>query len=496
MDRMMRDREGVMRLAGPRVRSRLGWVIGLGTFLILGILLALGIGCGRTNSGAILGSDFNGGFRWAADDTVRLLRNAQYFKLMGQPELGIKELEEAHRLDPANLKVADALAHCYDELGLGARAQQVYLEALAQAPDNPALQNNLCFSFYQAGDLSQAEACYRKTLDRQPHNQAARNNLGLVLCRQGRQEEARRLWQETAGEAVAAEKLAVTLAALRMTGGVPHARQTSPQTQEKASLTQSPPEPHAPQPVMASPGPPADSGSGPAVAHKVVTPSRVDPGPPAVAPDKVAAPLPAPKRAKLQLSPAPPVSEAAETGPVVENHPGKPQPPRSATTAAPSPPAPVRLAATPATSGKAQHHPVHPGQPPNQEAAGKTPLAKARRNSPGHLTAGELLETNIAILNGNGIQDLARETRSRLSLEGFRVVAINNFRDFGVERTIIYYRPDSARVAAILHKQFFPDADLEASPQLADSINVKVVLGHDLRPQHRAEAPTGHKPRL
>lgn len=55
-------------------------------------------------------------------------------------------MEEAHRLDPGNLKVADALAQDYDELGMGARAQQLYLEALALAPDNPALQNNLCFA--------------------------------------------------------------------------------------------------------------------------------------------------------------------------------------------------------------------------------------------------------------------------------------------------------------------------------------------------------------
>ena len=109
-------------------------------------------------------SDFTGGFRWAAGDTSRMLRNAQYFKLMGQPELGMKELEEAHRLDPGNLEVADALAQYYDELGLGARAQQIYQEALALAPDNPVLQNNLCFSYYQAGNWSQAETCYRQTL--------------------------------------------------------------------------------------------------------------------------------------------------------------------------------------------------------------------------------------------------------------------------------------------------------------------------------------------
>jgi Flp pilus assembly protein TadD len=157
-----------------------------------------------------------------------LIRNAHYFKQMGQPELGLKELEEAHRLDPGNLKVADALAQCCDELGMGARAQQIYLEALALAPDPPALQNNLCFSYYQGGNWTQAETCYRKTLTRQPDNQAARNNLGLVLCRQGRQEEARRMWQEAEGEAAATEKLAKALTALALAEKILYAQPAGP----------------------------------------------------------------------------------------------------------------------------------------------------------------------------------------------------------------------------------------------------------------------------
>ena len=189
-------------------------------------MLGLGIGCGLQDPRLGRGPDLSGGFQWAAADTSRLLRNAHYFKQIGQPELGAKELEEAHRLDPGNLEVADALAQYYDELGMGARAQQVYRETLALAPDNPALQNNLCFSYYQGGDWSQAETCFRKTLARQPHNQAARNNLGLVLCRQGRREEARRLWQEAEGEAVATQRLGEALAALGMAGEIPYAQST------------------------------------------------------------------------------------------------------------------------------------------------------------------------------------------------------------------------------------------------------------------------------
>ena len=106
------------------------------------------------------------------------------------------------------------------------------------------------------------------------------------------------------------------------------------------------------------------------------------------------------------------------------------------------------------------------------------------------------METNIAIFNGNGIHNLAHDTRSRLHLEGYNVVAINNFRDFGVDRTVIYCRPEAERVATTLDKKFSPGAELESAPRLAESIDVKVVLGHDPGYQQQAEASKAHGLRL
>jgi hypothetical protein len=56
----------------------------------------------------------------------------------------------------------------------------------------------------------------------------------------------------------------------------------------------------------------------------------------------------------------------------------------------------------------------------------------------------------------------------------------NAHRDFGVARTIIYYRPDSQHVASFLNRKFFPGAEVGPAPQLADRIDVKIILGHDL----------------
>jgi Tetratricopeptide repeat/LytR cell envelope-related transcriptional attenuator len=508
---MRRDPEGVIRPEAQRFRRRLGWVMALGILPVLGTLLALGIGCGVQTPRLGPGSDVSGEFRWAADDTARMLRNVQYFKLMGQPELGLKELEEAHRLDPGNLHVADALAHCYDEVGMGARAQQIYLETLAQAPDNPALENNLCFSYYQAGDLSQAETCYRKALDRQPQNQAARNNLGLVLCRQGRQDEARRLWQETEVEAVASKKLAEVLATLGMTGEIPYAQPTRLHPGGKPGLHPSQPEPWlAAKTLTAAPGPHPAQVSLPAVGQETETAVRPTPAPSVAAPEKVAATLPAKqpepdsrsrelaasRQGKDQVSQAARVAPQPGAGLVSEPLPLRPLPPRREIAAAPAPQSPGGPNTTAARPEKTRAQPAIASQSVPKAAVDKPALATSRGNSRRPITARELMETNIAILNGNGIQDLARETRSQLCLEGYCVVSINNFRDFGVGRTIIYHRPDSKHVAAILNEKFFPGAELESTPQLTDNIDVKVVLGHDLCPQPRAEVPQAHKPRL
>jgi Tfp pilus assembly protein PilF len=491
---------GAIRREAKRFRGRLIWA------LVLGTLLRLGTGCGVQDSRLGRVSDFAGGMRWAAGDTSRVLGNAQYFKLMGQPELGIKELEDVHRLNPGNLQVADALAQYYEELGLGAQAQQIYLEALALAPDTPALQNNLCFSYYQAGNWSEAETCFRQTLSRQPNNQFVRNNLGLVLCRQGRQEEARRLWHEAHGEVAAAQKLGEALAALGMAGEARYAQQTRLQHPAKSDSRHSPSGGQGgADPVTATAGPLPSRASLPAVKHENETATHPASPAPGLAGAKPAAPppppqmgrdsrgreIPGPKRVEDRVNSAVSSSQPPAFGPAAGIQPPRQLLSRSETAAAP----PLRSSpgetATPARPGITPPPPVLASQPDPKRAEAKTPWNQPRANPWPPLNARELMETNITIFNGNGIHNLARETRSRLHLEGYNVVAINNFRDFGADRTVIYFRPEVERVARVLNKKFFPGAELEPAPRLADSIDVQVVLGRDLSPQQQATTPRG-----
>lgn len=204
--------------AGGRWRPRLRGQLGV-TLLLAGLVLGAG-GC--AGWGARYGSEAGPRVvvRPASGDSDRLLRNAHYLKLTDRADLALKELEEAYQQEPHNLKVVNALAQGYDEVGEVERAQKIYQEALARSGDNPVLSNNLCFSYYWAGNYKKAEACFRQTLARNPHNPAARNNLGMLLCRLGR--------QEVGTEAVAQSKVNQVLAALGMEGAKNYAATPPP----------------------------------------------------------------------------------------------------------------------------------------------------------------------------------------------------------------------------------------------------------------------------
>jgi len=350
--------------------------------------------------------------RPAAEDTNRLLQNAHYLTLMGRPELALKELEEAFSREPQNVRVANALAEGYEQVGAYDKAWQVYQQALSQGGDNRALRNNLCYSHYLAGNFKKAEACFREALEQDPENATARNNLGLLLCRTGRQEEARRLWQEAEGQAAADQKVQEVLALLR------------------------------------GPGSRTYASSAPAAAPAPVT-APEKPQPPAARPEAKAPAAPVVARLQ-QERPEKPIETrvAATLNPPVAKAPEKPA-------SAPAPaPKPVAVS-----------------------TAAKAVPAKPTRKAP--LTAAELTGTGIKVENGNGYPDLAHDARTFLSAEGFNVVDISNYIDFGVEDTVVYYRPGAARVAQALAEKFHT-ANVQVKEKLPEGIDVRVIMGHDL----------------
>ena len=389
----------------------------------MGALAAAGIGCtasatgyGQADETAVLAN-----VRRDPGELSRVLQNARYYKMMGQPALALKELEQAHQQDPDNLAIVNTLAHNYEELGKFEAARQLYQEALTRHGDQPTLANNLCFSYYLEGRYAEAETCFRQTLAQDPQNVAARNNLGLLYCRLGRVQEARRLWQKAEGEAAADRKVSEALAALGM--------------KETKVYAQAP----KPAPSMR---------------------------PKASAPVKSAAPAPppvvTPKQERAVVKPTPVKAEAA---PLAAKPAVKPPVPEATTVAKA---APAKAPETP----KVVRPPASPA-----------PARPATHLAPVYLSTAELLDNPIEVRNGTWSHNLAHQVRSLLNLEGFTVAIIGNYIDFGVEKTIIFYRPGAARVAQALRANIFRTASLEETSKLKDQVAVKVLLGRDLLEQ-------------
>jgi hypothetical protein len=416
--------------------------------------------------------------RQSPDEISRLERNAHYYKLMGQPELGLKEMELARQQDPDNLQITDLLAQNYEELGKFEAARQLYQEALARHGSHAVLANNLCFSYYREGRWQEAEKCFRQTLDRDPGNVSARNNLGLVYCRLGRQDEARRLWQEAEGVAAADAKMSQALAVLGMPESAGYARRTEP-APPAARVTQ------APAPKTDVSRLPAPSAAKPDTPGQPVTPKEsaipMAAKPQAPAPEPVAAKPPTPASAPIEAKSPAPASAQTEAKP--------PAPTPAPVAAKPPTPAPAPVAAKPLTPAPAPVEASPPSEAPKQAVvAPKALVAEAPAPAPqaaplppqAPLTAAELVDTAIEVRNGTRTNDLAQQTRALLHREGFTVAKIGNQRYSDKAKTTIFYRPRAERVARAVGRTVFPEAELATNTNLKKGIEILVLLRGDL----------------
>jgi Tfp pilus assembly protein PilF len=250
------DREGQAARetgAGGRVSpARRSSATRFGARLALALVLIVGAGCITSRDQA------QTHWKLPSFETARLLSNARYYRMMGRPEAALKELEEAHRQDPGNLKIVDTLARNYEELGYPKRAQELYREALTHDGHHRGLQNNLCYSYYLQGNLSRAEKCFKEALERDPGNAVARNNLGLLLCREGRLAEAQRLWEEADGAIAAQNRMNLALAFLGKKEAAHYAKIPEPAPKPLAAAPVKQPAPSA---VASSGKPPSVEGS-------------------------------------------------------------------------------------------------------------------------------------------------------------------------------------------------------------------------------------------
>lgn len=111
----------------------------------------------------------------------------------GQFPQALDVLSRAHTPDQPDWRIYNAQGAVLDQMGKHADAQAVYRQALAIAPEEPAILSNLGLSHALSKDLRQAETVLRRAAARPGADTRVRQNLALVMGLQGRFDEAERV---------------------------------------------------------------------------------------------------------------------------------------------------------------------------------------------------------------------------------------------------------------------------------------------------------------
>ncbi|MFA5110164.1 MAG: tetratricopeptide repeat protein [Desulfobaccales bacterium] len=353
------------------------------------------------------------------------------------------------RQSPGELDRLRRNAHYYKLMGRPELALAELEQARRQDPDNLALVDVLAQYYEELREFEAARQLYREALARHDAQPILANNLCFSYYLQGRWSEAETCFRRTLARdpqnAAARNNLGLLYCRL---GRLAEARRLWQEAEGEAAAGHKLGQALAALGMTEAPVYAQAEKSGPPTPERAASPpvrSAALTRP--LAPPPVAAPAPIAAVSNRQSTPA-----AAPRAPA---HPAAPKPPLPSPAAAPA----------------AQSPPPRPPAPA---------LSASPRPAPAHLTCAELVDTAIEVRNGTRSHNLARETRSLLSREGFTVAKIGNHIDFGADRTIIYYRPGAERVAQTLGRTIFPGATLSPSLKLKPDVAVKILLGADL----------------
>lgn len=130
----------------------------------------------------------------------------------GNTEKAIRMYEQARTLDPEWDHLCRRLAVLYDQRGFDDRARTAYEQAVAIAPKDPDLLNDVGVFFLHREKWPTAESWFRRALEAKPDHARATNNLAMTLAMQGRLQESYEVFARVVGPASAYSNLGVLLA--------------------------------------------------------------------------------------------------------------------------------------------------------------------------------------------------------------------------------------------------------------------------------------------
>jgi len=130
------------------------------------------------------------------DNEELLYSRGLYAANIGRLDILERDLRRVIEMDPDNADALNALGYTLvDKTKRYAEAQQLIARALALRPDSPAILDSMGWLQFRLGNIEQALQYLKKAFSKLPDPEIGAH-LGEVLWVMGRQEEARKLWQQ------------------------------------------------------------------------------------------------------------------------------------------------------------------------------------------------------------------------------------------------------------------------------------------------------------
>ncbi len=408
-------------------------------------------------------------------DAVAKYRMARYFQKKNRHKIAIQELKEVVLIDPFFAKAYNALGVSYDQLGDYKNAIHFYKLALKIDPNLDHVYNNLGLTYLHYGQYDSAVESFQKAIALNALNKRFHNNLGYAYAKKGQYELAILQFRITGDEFSANYKLGQILyregnyeMAFRYNEKAHHAKISakimssvsySDKGRSSADITQ------------------VEEYNGQFESSDVIS----DEAPSSFKSDEIASASAMPSLSanmeEYQVS----VDENTEIKPVIvrksikkrsglaqkqgrEGEPeGKLDLPINKTDAAPTSHSDLSKA-QPALAAK------------NEDLITVVKNEKRQKNDP-------IIEVEIEVSNGNGVDGMARRLGSYLRKKGFKVTRTENANSFDHEKTkVIYYSGHAQDVSKLLkelpgHYGKWDIIELEHSGN-----HIKIIIGKDMIP--------------